>query len=295
MLANSLIVSNNDGAEHICLALDGSDLIPRLSSVLEEFAPDAIYGYSSFVMRVAEFINESVRGSVTVLRISGERVGAELERSLAGAFPSARITQNYVSAEAGRISSAPCGHLPMNRYHPAKGVTIEILDRDESGVGELLVSKRAEGALPLDRYRIGDVGRVVAGSCACGAPDTFEVLGRSGYDYLKVAGAIIRRDEVERVVRLCAEYIKDYRVEASLATSEDKLKGCLELIVVPRDGERGNVGSHIAETFNRELMMTPTRTLGALVEEGLFLPLSIRFVEAFPAMAKDLKLSMKSS
>lgn len=281
--------------ESVSLSLDGRDLGPGLERALDQFGAEIIAGYPSFVARASEHMSAGARARVTGIRLSGEFVDSGLRRLFEERFANAGIIAIYVSAETGRLSTFPCGHLPLNSYHPAEGVTVEVLSADASGAGELLISKNGEGSLPLVRYRIGDVGRIVDGACACGAPVTFEVLGRSGYDYLKLAGAIIRREEIDRVVRLCANDIRDFRLEASLVTRGDALKGYLELTAVPTGADTPDALGRIREVFTRELRLTPTRALGALVEEGVFLPLSVRFVKELPAMGKDVRLSMKRS
>lgn len=49
-------------------------------------------------------------------------------------------------------------------------VLFEIVDRDAEGFGEIVVSTLGREAMPLIRYRTGDIGRFTDAPCPCGSP-----------------------------------------------------------------------------------------------------------------------------
>jgi len=231
--------------ELVSLSLDGADLGPGLDRALDEFGADIIIGYPSFVARVCALMSAGARARVVHVRLSGEFIDSGLRHLFEERFANADTTSMYVSAETGRLSTFPCGHLPLNRYHPAPGVTIEIAEPGDDGAGDILVSKDGrEELVPFRRYRVGDTGRIVPGSCPCGEAVTFEVLGRSGHDYLKLAGAIVRREEVERVARRLG--LREYFLEGSLKMRGNTPAGALELSIVPPEGAGEEAAARLA-------------------------------------------------
>lgn len=112
----------------------------------------------------------------------------------------------YSSADAGLMGYA-CDHCPTGTYHlPSAFQLLEIID-PESGQpaafgeqGELIVTNLARRSMPLIRYRIGDVGRFMAGRCPCGDPNPrFRMEGRAGDDF-KLGGGFISMEPVEEAL-----------------------------------------------------------------------------------------------
>ncbi len=271
------------------LALDGTDLTDDLTRVISEYKPDSIFGFVSFAVRVAEYIDAETASGIQALVLGGECITAEMDTFLREKFPQARLTMRYISLEVGRISEESCGYQARNHYHPYKGVRVEIDSPDEDGVGEVLVSP---GTRPdVVRYRTGDVGRMKKGPCACGASETIELLGRNGRDYVKLAGALVRRDECDRVAKEIALF-DDYRVEASQVITGGKLQGKLVLRVFRKDGHYSPMlQAQIEREFSKKLYLTPSRTLAELVHTGEFSPLSVEFSHTpFPLKHKEIKI-----
>jgi len=58
---------------------------------------------------------------------------------------------------------------PKGGLHiPAEGMVIEIEAPDATGLGEIVATNLYSRAMPIIRYRTGDMGRLVDGICACG-------------------------------------------------------------------------------------------------------------------------------
>src|SRR3989338_479091 len=231
-LANALIVSHvSDGAVMQVLAVDAHDLIPSLKALLEDFRPAGLVGLSSFISRVATYISDTSAKWVVRLTFIGESLSAMSEQSFKSKFPNARQTELYIAHEtAGYIGTRLCSHLPRGHFHPARGISIEIHEPDAENAGDLLVTTAdIFQSMRLTHYRIGDIGRIVAGACPCGKAVTFELFGRKGIDYIKLSGAILRREEFDRVVALFPGLIGDYRVEARQSMENGTPKGQITL------------------------------------------------------------------
>ncbi len=277
---------------HSILSVDARDLSSALSPLLSEFEPDMIEGVPSFVVRVAEYMDANTAKGVRKLLLFGERLVATVESFLRGTFSNAEIRTLYLSTEMAYVGRS-CPHLPsLNFYHPAPDVEIKLVNVDDEGVGDLLVSKWLSDKEYAEDYLIGDTGRIQEGTCECGATLSLEHLGRGGYDYIKLAGALVRREEFERVVQRFAQHIDDYRVMAGERVVDGKLKGAIVLRIFSRQGPgTPALAAQIAGDFSSMVYLSPTQTLADLVAKDLFVPLVVEFSsEPFPQKNKEVKL-----
>lgn len=273
------------------LPLSGADLHTSLVPLVADFAPDYLYGISGFVGRAAPYIDEKAASNVGGIWLCGESLTATLKGRLSAQFPNAPVRMEYIVTEIGGAIGIPCAELPPNTYHPARGVTLEI-DAPIGESGELLITKRVNELVAVERYRPGDTARFIPTVCACGESLTFELLGRSGYDYVKVAGALARREEFDRVASRFPQFIDDYRAEVGEKLVDGQMKGTIVLRVFRKSGPvTTELSEEIARDFSRAVFLTPTQTYSKLVAKGLFLPLIVEFSTApFPQKHKDVKL-----
>ena len=236
------------------------------------------YGFTSFILKMIDFIDDKTRRAISSLRFTGEGLSKQAEKIMNNLFPKAEIEMLYSSGETGQISKPSCNYLPFNHYHPHDGVTVEIDNPDESGVGDILVSKNFGGDVSIERYRIEDLGRMHNIECECGEKITFEVVGKSGNDYLKLGGAILRREEFDRVAQMCDGLMDDYFALADSVTSEGKIKGRITLTVYKKSGQCDDVAlSEIKKRFSEELFLTAEKTLNEMVDGGYLMPLVVEF------------------
>lgn len=274
------------------LALDSADLSPDLGSHIFEFEPDSIFGFVSFVVRVAEHMDPVTAGRIRLLSIGGECLTAATEEFLQTIFPNASITMRYIAAEVGRISQASCQYQQRNQYHPDVGVVLEIGSPDETGAGDILVSKHIYGN-DIVQYKTGDIGRLRTEVCQCGATETLELLGRGGFDYVKIVGAHVVRDECDRVAKKLRLY-DDYHIEVSDSLVSGKLKGKLVLKVSRnRSPFSDSELSEIGRAFSQEVYLTPTQSLENLVSQGIFEPLAVDNLDEKSQTHKEIKIARK--
>ena len=296
-LANALIVSRVPARNVMqVLPLDPQDLTPELPKIFREYQPEIIYGFCSYIARVARYMTPDAAKNVRSLMFSGEGVNDVFDRLFSEQFPNAARTEFYMANDAGGyIGKRMCRYLPRNHFHPPPGVVVAI-DAPEDGIGDILVSKSIFRSLRVDRYRIGDIGRLIEQPCPCGEKVTLELFGRKGIDYIKLAGAILRREEFDRVVALFPDVVDDYRVEARQVVEGGRPKGQVILRIYHRKGSLGRDAlREFCEKFARELFLTPTKTLADLSEEGIFKPLQVELSEhPFAEGHKDVKLVLRA-
>ncbi len=277
------------------LPIDGRDLKHYLAALLADFGPQAFWGHPSYIARVAAFMDDGLRAKITQIRFGGELFTRVLREFFTSRFANAWVQGHYMSNECGVIVKPSCNATPPNWYHPKDDVTVEIVDTDESGAGELIMSKPLTDRISVKRYRTGDIARM-HGPCACGEQITFELTGRKGHDYIKLSGALLRREEFDRVACMRPDLLDDYRVIATTVIDDEGLKGKLILEVYCADANRSAARAQAIEAhFLKNLFLTPSQTLGEIITKRLFVPLEVSFTsEPFPLKYKTVKLSLIS-
>ena len=290
-LFNALAAFAVGGPHRRVLALDFKDLSAMAASLLGEFEPDWIIGFPSFVLRMPRYMTDTSRAAVRALSMAGEVLTTPQEAYLRRMFPNAAIDMTYACAEIGMISEVECGYLPRNQYHVHPLVTLQIADPDEEGMGRILVSTKRSGIVFSD-YDLGDLGRFRKEACQCGKYPVLEVVGRAGYDFIKLTGATLHKKEFDRVVALFEGVIEDYRVEASEVFEDGIIKAkVLVKIVILGLGATPALQKEIVDRMSSELFVTPTRTLAQMVAQGHFVPLEVEFLSApFTPRHKEHKL-----
>lgn len=289
-----LRIGKSDIASRV-IVVDAQDMISGLKKLLADFSPNRLYGFTSFIVKICDFLDAKTRDAVKSLRFTGEGLSKQAEKIMKDFFPQAEIKMLYSSGETGQLSKPTCGFLPPNYYHPHRGVLVEIINMDETGAGDILITKRLSKNVFLARYRIGDIGRFHNINCKCGEKVIFEVIGKQGYDYVKLAGTILRREEFDRVAGICSGLLDDYFVCAESVMSEGKLFGKITLTAYRKSGQCDEqVLIKIKKIFSEELFLTATQTLGELVEKGYIMPLVVEFGGEPPERkSKEVKISQK--
>lgn len=295
-LANALVVSHTEGAQAMSvLPLDAADLTPELAPLLRGYQPEMLYGFCSFVACVAPFVEEECSRGIKAVKFSGESLKDDYAERFAAQFPHAEQTELYIANEVGgHIATRTCPHLPKRHFHPAAEVKIELANIGEDGVGDIVISKKVFRDLRTDRYLVGDIGRLIEKPCACGAAMTLELLGRKGIDYVKLAGALLRREEFDRVAALFPHAIHDYRVQAKEVIQDGAAKGAITLMVYYSGGTFGEkLLEEIRRTFEENLFLSADHTLKEFIARGAFVPLTVAFSNGpFKEGHKDVKLSL---
>jgi phenylacetate-coenzyme A ligase PaaK-like adenylate-forming protein len=263
---------------------------PEISARIAKLA--GVTGVSLFVYHVPRAAvalkNEGVAQNVRLLEITGEICTNALYEYIRETFPHATILQSYNSSEVEDAHiGMPCkpmdGTEPLAVYHAKDTHYLELVDTrtgeyvepSAGAEGDLLVTAYPgePASMPLVRYKIGDTVRVVEASCPHGG-FSFTVLGRTDLDFLKVAGGVLRADEIARVLRLFPSSVTDrfcMRCEEIQTDGGPKLSPVLEVETRHRDVDMEVLGRDIAA----HLRINPGLTWERGVAEGRFLPLRL--------------------
>jgi phenylacetate-coenzyme A ligase PaaK-like adenylate-forming protein len=165
-----------------------SQLSPdRIIEYLKTFRVTAIAGMPSAIVKLAEAVKQSgVGSSLNIKKIfcGGKYIKEEDIRLFRDVFGEPSVKSiGYISAEAG-AAGYQCPHCGVGVYHLfSDSQFIEIVS-PETGEnvsrgekGEIIVTCLSKKIMPVIRYRTGDRGRWLRGSCRCGREDPrFEIL-----------------------------------------------------------------------------------------------------------------------
>jgi phenylacetate-CoA ligase len=138
---------------------------------LRALSPQWIYNFPSVMSMLARIVEEEGPRGLEPRGIicHGELMPAEIRDEISRVFR-CPVWNQYGAQELNRIGWDCAEHGPM--HLDADSVLLEVLVGDrpaEPGEeGELVVTGLENRLMPLVRYRIGDVGRLVPGRCACG-------------------------------------------------------------------------------------------------------------------------------
>ncbi|CAN5256864.1 phenylacetate--CoA ligase [soil metagenome] len=236
-----------------------------LLNCLQRMSPTVIVSVPSFLLRVSEYagangielkrssvqrlvcIGEPVRDSEFVLNPLGERLESEWGARVYSTYGVTELASSWCECDAGAG-----GH-----EHPEL-VHTEVVDNEgnalgDGEIGEVVVTPFGVEAMPLLRFRTGDISFLRRERCACGrwTARVGPILGRRG-QLMKLKGVSVYPAAVQRVLQ-GFEQVLDY---ALLVRSESPLSDELEIVLSLRNGQYSALKS-IGEKLQGDLKVRP--------------------------------------
>jgi phenylacetate-CoA ligase len=236
----------HDGAERVGMTVVpvSSGNTARHHLLLQDFKPDVIAATPSFALHLAETLAEQ-GGKPRDLGLRVGIFGAEpwtdgiriaIERALGlRAFDIYGLSEIIGPGVAGECEARDGLHIADDHFLP------EIIDPASGTVlppgreGELVFTTVTKRAMPLVRYRTGDITTLTVEPCRCGRTSArmARVKGRSD-DMLIVKGVNLYPSEVERTLLAVEELAPHYQLVvdrgATLARLEVQVEPAPELI-----------------------------------------------------------------
>jgi phenylacetate-CoA ligase len=278
----------HDGAERIGMTVVpvSSGNTARHQLLLQDFRPDAIAATPSFALHLAEALAE--QGSAP--RALGLRYGmfgaepwtegirAALERAFGlRAFDIYGLSEIIGPGVAGECEARAGLHIADDHFLP------EIVD-PASGAplapgheGELVLTTLTKRAMPLVRYRTGDITTLTLEPCACGRTSArmARIKGRAD-DMLIVRGVNLYPSEVESTLLGVEELVPHYQLVVDRGTTLARL----EVQVEPSPELVARCGGFSAEhpeivTLRRRAAERLQRAIGLSVELTIVAPRTI--------------------
>lgn len=277
------------------LVFDANDLRPSFAEHVRAFETTEIRGFPSGILKAAEHISPKQRERIYRVSMNGEFLSSFLSDRFRVFFPNARQVQDYGLAEMGVLTKESCRFAEPNVFHPLLGVTIEIDSPDADGVGEILASKPLFREHMIRRYRTGDTGVFSPGPCACGEKTTFRVIGRRGYDSIKLATIQFHVQELDRVIEILKDDVSDYRADVTEIADGTTVRAKLTISIF----KAGKIFSakdlvHIQNVFEDNLFVTLNLTAKQAMDRGLMLPVEIvPHTQLWTQKDKNVRLSLR--
>jgi phenylacetate-CoA ligase len=226
----------HDGAERVGMTVVpvSSGNTTRHHLLLQDFRPDVIAATPSFALHLAETLAEQggkPRELGLRLGLFGaepwtEGVRAALERALGlRAFDIYGLSEIIGPGVAGECEARAGLHIADDHFLP------EIVD-PASGrplapgrEGELVLTTLTKRAMPLVRYRTGDITTLSLGPCVCGRTSArmARIKGRSD-DMLVVRGVNLYPSEVESTLLAMDELAPHYQLVVDRGTTLARLE-----------------------------------------------------------------------
>jgi phenylacetate-CoA ligase len=130
----------------------------------------------------------------------------------------AEFRNNYGTAELGGLAASCSCNAAMHVFEDQ--FIVDVFQHDKpapaGGVGQIVVTDLTNCAMPLIRYRVGDVGRLVTEACRCGRNTVkLEVLGRV-QEVLESPRGALTPSEISDAV-LADPGVSNFRIEEPAA------------------------------------------------------------------------------
>jgi phenylacetate-CoA ligase len=203
---------------------------PRQAQLLEDLGAEILCCTPSYALAIADHVSEPER-----LRLRAGVFGAEpwtegLREAIEGALGVTAVDIYGLSEVMGPGVSAECVEGRDGAHVNEDHFLVEVVDPEtgqplpDGAVGELVFTTLTKEALPLLRYRTGDLASLTREPCACGR--TFarmsRVLGRTD-DMLIIRGVNVFPSEVERALLAIPELAPHYQLVVERPVHLDEL------------------------------------------------------------------------
>ncbi|MBR3357155.1 MAG: phenylacetate--CoA ligase family protein [Solobacterium sp.] len=176
-----------------------TDLETAWNAVLE-FAPDVIVGIPYQIAALAAWSRtHGLPQGVRCVLLSADDVPDAIRSRISQLWGS-EVYSHYGLTETGLAGGVDC--CAHRGYHlRACDMYAEILDPDPDGFGELAVTPFGREAMPLIRYRTGDIARISTERCPCGGvlPRLETIRGRLS-NSCTIGGKRVFLREIEEAV-----------------------------------------------------------------------------------------------
>jgi len=155
-------------------------LFERAHGLFLSNPPFLLESYSNILYEFANYLKNSGKAPLNLpAAISSAGVLYDFQRAVVQDAVSRNLFNRYGCREMGNMAHECTNHsglhIHMERY------IIEIINPDENGIGDILVTDLGNLAFPFIRYRIGDRGKFSTPKCACGRNSLMlkDIVGRT--------------------------------------------------------------------------------------------------------------------
>lgn len=228
-------LSHNEAVEatgaHV-LPVAGNIAMTDIISVIKTFKPTGAISIPSVILSLAEYVEKNGLTDIKIPKIvtGGEHLFPDAKKYIAKVLGTTKFASTgYLSNDTGCIGfqceecDGPIHHIHedyciMEVVDPETGIPVP--DGEE---GKILVTNFNRRLMPLIRYDIGDMGRILTRRCSCGRTvRLMELMGRSD-DTLIIGGGNIHLDSISQVIGKFRELSYHFRMVADVVDRKDQL------------------------------------------------------------------------
>jgi phenylacetate-CoA ligase len=212
----------------------------RQLTLLRDLQPDILCCTPSYAIRLGQALAEAGLGAGSGLSLSAGVFGAEpwteAMRARIEELLGVPALDNYGLSEViGPGVASECREAADGLHVNEDHFLVEAIDPSggqpvpDGTAGELVFSTVTKEALPLLRYRTGDIAALRRGPCECGRTlvKMSKVTGRRD-DMLVIRGVNVYPSEVERVLLAHPALASDYLLVVDERGSPPQLLACIE-------------------------------------------------------------------
>ena len=153
------------------------DNIPNLVKKINKINPEGIIGLAGGVALLAVKLkdNPDLKVNIKAIFTNSESITPLQRKQIKECF-GVEPRSDYAATEGCIGQECEYGHMHISMEE----CFVEIINEDENGVGDLVLTMLHSTDMPLLRYKIGDRGRWLNGTCECGRGLVMidEVMGR---------------------------------------------------------------------------------------------------------------------
>lgn len=185
---------------------------------LRQISPDVLGGLAGVLSRLAQVVHDHDRPAIRprFVAVGGDVLTPFMRRQIVEAF-AAPVFELYTSIECG-TAAWECGET--GAFHTCDDcVIVEVLEDGrpvgEGERGEVVVTNLHAFAMPLIRYRLGDIVTKGAETCRCGRPfATIQAVQGRMIDYFPLPGGRMLHpyEIVVVILRETAPWMRAYRL-----------------------------------------------------------------------------------
>jgi phenylacetate-CoA ligase len=240
---------------------------PRQAQLLEDLGAEILCCTPSYALAIADHVSEPARLGLRTGLFGAEPWSDELRAAIEHALDLTALDIYGLSEVMGPGVSAECLEGRAGAHVNEDHFLVEVVDPasaeplPDGEVGELVFTTLTKEALPLLRYRTGDLASLTREPCPCGR--TFarmsRVVGRTD-DMLIIRGVNVFPSEIERTLLAIPELSPHYQLVVERPAHLDELTVRAEL----REGEAGGerLQGLVEERLGRALGLTARVDLG---------------------------------
>ncbi|MDU7157208.1 MAG: hypothetical protein E6323_05870 [Clostridium perfringens] len=162
-----LIEDKGKQCQHFCYGCINDGVLEEIYKFLKQFQPKWIVGNTSIIYAFSEYIKKSGKSlsgmDIRYIECISEYITTEQRNSIKEVF-NLNPKSAYGSNEVNTIA-IEC--VNGNMHVIKESVFVEIVNQNEQGIGDILVTSLDNRLTPFLRYSLGDKGRWVNAECNC--------------------------------------------------------------------------------------------------------------------------------